>query len=354
MTKPKFAGKMIIILAGYENDMNKLLGTNEGLNSRFADEIIFPALSPKDSLLVLQNGLKKEHGILIDGMKDISTHEPFLEMIKRLSTLPAWGNARDMITLAKGMIHAAYQSTLIQTANSTSMVLPYDEATACIQHMINSKNDRAKIHGQPRYKSSTMDQVMDMTQEPPTPTSIATATAAAAKAKTRDMEETPPIPLLKSEIIHGEESRDAGVSDEIWTQLQRDKNCAEKETQRYAEEMRKYQKEIEALQEAETIAREQIIREIKEKDAAEQQAKLLLRGEARLRELRARAEKDRIEKEMERKRLREEEKREKDKKAQEKLRTMGVCVAGFRWIKQGGGYRCAGGSHFVSDGQLGM
>ena len=50
---------------------------------------------------------------------------------------------------------------------------------------------------------------------------------------------------------------------------------------------------------------------------------------------------------------REAEKR-KEQAAQQKLRNLGVCVAGFRWIKQAGGYRCAGGAHFVTDAQLGL
>jgi hypothetical protein len=36
------------------------------------------------------------------------------------------------------------------------------------------------------------------------------------------------------------------------------------------------------------------------------------------------------------------------------LRQMGVCVAGFRWIKQASGYRCAGGTHYISNSQLGV
>jgi hypothetical protein len=34
------------------------------------------------------------------------------------------------------------------------------------------------------------------------------------------------------------------------------------------------------------------------------------------------------------------------------LQSMGVCVAGFQWIKQPGGWRCAGGSHTISDSQV--
>lgn len=37
---------------------------------------------------------------------------------------------------------------------------------------------------------------------------------------------------------------------------------------------------------------------------------------------------------------------------QKKLRQIGMCPVGYEWIKTGNGWRCAGGSHFVSDAQL--
>jgi len=37
---------------------------------------------------------------------------------------------------------------------------------------------------------------------------------------------------------------------------------------------------------------------------------------------------------------------------QKKLQKVGKCIAGFEWLKVKGGYRCAGGSHFVSDAKL--
>lgn len=39
-------------------------------------------------------------------------------------------------------------------------------------------------------------------------------------------------------------------------------------------------------------------------------------------------------------------------KKQEKIRLMGKCPMDFDWIKCSGGYRCAGGSHFVSDSEV--
>jgi len=49
-----------------------------------------------------------------------------------------------------------------------------------------------------------------------------------------------------------------------------------------------------------------------------------------------------------------ERKRKEELQVQVKLREIGVCVAGFRWIKQAGRYRYTGGSHFVSNSELGV
>ena len=63
MTKTEFAGKMIIILAGYDNDMSSLLHVNGALSSRFADEIIFLLFDPEDCLRVLETKLHQSQVI---------------------------------------------------------------------------------------------------------------------------------------------------------------------------------------------------------------------------------------------------------------------------------------------------
>ena len=45
----------------------------------------------------------------------------------------------------------------------------------------------------------------------------------------------------------------------------------------------------------------------------------------------------------------EEEVVDKDAWILDRLRTMGPCPQGFAWFRQGNGWRCGGGSHFVYD-----
>ncbi|KAE8908127.1 hypothetical protein PF003_g7465 [Phytophthora fragariae] len=47
-----------------------------------------------------------------------------------------------------------------------------------------------------------------------------------------------------------------------------------------------------------------------------------------------------------------EEERRRAEAIQEKIRRICPCPAGFNWYKSGGGWRCGGGSHYVSDAQL--
>jgi hypothetical protein len=91
MTKPKFAGKLVIILAGYDNDMNNLLRVNEGLSSRFADEITFPSLNPEYCLQLLSSKLEQSK------IKAPALNNPrFYNLFDELTELLGWGNARDI------------------------------------------------------------------------------------------------------------------------------------------------------------------------------------------------------------------------------------------------------------------
>ena len=76
------------------------------------------------------------------------------------------------------------------------------------------------------------------------------------------------------------------------------------------------------------------------------------REEARLKEQDAQIAAQKARAELERLRRVEETHKRDEARVQSRLQQIGKCVAGFQWIRQPGGYRCAGGSHFVTDAQL--
>jgi hypothetical protein len=128
--------------------------------------------------------------------------------------------------------------------------------------------------------------------------------------------------------------RDPNVSDAVWEQLNRDKHIAvarEREYLQQQEEKRQEEQRIKDLIRAEQEAKDEEERRLREQERIEAELK--------------RRRKELIEKKIE-------AQREKEKATQRRLREMGPCPMGFQWIKQGGGYRCAGGSHWLHDAQL--
>jgi hypothetical protein len=158
------------------------------------------------------------------------------------------------------------------------------------------------------------------TEKPPAPPATTTTTAFATAPQIAAEEEQAPELHEVSDDNNPIEAaisiRDAGVSDAIWNQLQLDAAAAEEEKR----ESRRLAEKAEELR-------------LWLKKCAD--AKLQLELE-----------------EIERKKRELEEKLRREAMEQAKLAQMGVCPMGYNWIRQSGGYRCAGGSHWVSDGEM--
>jgi hypothetical protein len=86
MTEPKFQGKLIVILAGYDEDMDKLMMVNRDLSSRFSEEIFFPPLNPQQSLDLLTAGLQKNE-IYVEGAyhKESNAYKDIVELFEKLT-----------------------------------------------------------------------------------------------------------------------------------------------------------------------------------------------------------------------------------------------------------------------------
>jgi hypothetical protein len=347
MTKPKFAGKMVIILAGYDNDMNDLLRVNEGLSSRFADEIVFPSLSSDHCLRLLESKLL-ESNIIFPALQEPPVYQRLFNHIERLSGLPAWGNARDMQTLAKSMIREVYK---LNQAKTDRLVLPEETAMTCVKAMLTSKRGRNTVVPSSRSAFTGPVQSQNPSRTAPSINSQTSSPSANAPKSVT----TPPDPTVPGAIG---DIRDVDVPDATWAQLQQDKLNADRCAQEAAELLKAQEAEVRAAQEAEerlaAEAAAAIAREQQAKDEAERLELMRQREQARIKEIEARLARERVQEELERQRRVESVRREKERQAQTKLRHMGVCCQGYQWIKQSSGYRCAGGSHYVSNGQLGL
>jgi hypothetical protein len=209
---------------------------------------------------------------------------------EELSKQDSWANARDVKELAKKIFQKFDLS-------SKSLKLTEELVRSTIDDMMAERRGRM-TDKKPTAASEIAKALTDI------PTFTPPATTTNVTTVTEEQEEEEPEEELPAITVQ-QGIRDAGVSDEVWEQLQRDKEQEAKDE----EEFRRLKK---AQRNASEADREKLVRKI----------------------------------------LAEEEKRKKIEARKAKLMKMGACPAGFQWIKQSGGYRCAGGSHWMSDGDV--
>ncbi|KAM0323930.1 hypothetical protein ACHAQA_008511 [Verticillium albo-atrum] len=312
VTKEKYKQRLIIILAGYEDDINRLLNVNPGLTSRFPETIDFHSLSPTACFELLTRKLQGQKKRMEGkrGSLELSCLEQptakfeqeVLNLFGKLSKQASWASARDVETLARDVFNVGLKN--IQVQGDAQIILSEGIVRGQLEKMLQergSRGQRASLDPLATALQSYPMQFADSgtVQQP------RMATEQAKNEAERKDELTPPTSPDLEERCWKTGTRDAGVSDEVWEQLQKDARAEE-------EREEKYQMMLKA-----------------KKSAAD-------------------GERDRIARQL----IAEEERREQEAKAKKRLETLGLCPAGYHWIKQGGGFRCAGGSHFVSEGQL--
>jgi len=86
--------RVVVIVAGYPNEMNRFIGSNPGLSSRFTRTINFPSYSVADLCEILKRMATQQKFSLPDDFA--TTLAPWIE---ERSKAQDWGNARSMRTL---------------------------------------------------------------------------------------------------------------------------------------------------------------------------------------------------------------------------------------------------------------
>lgn len=102
VTLPKYKNRLVVVLAGYDQDINHLLATNPGFGSRFSEVIEFSNLSP-DHCYQLLVRLLQDRKLGVAKLRQGWVAAKIQESFQTLSHLPGWGNARDVENLATSL-----------------------------------------------------------------------------------------------------------------------------------------------------------------------------------------------------------------------------------------------------------
>ncbi|KAJ3397278.1 hypothetical protein HDU80_009611, partial [Chytriomyces hyalinus] len=306
MTNPLYRG-MVIILAGYAADIDQMMNKNVGLKSRFTRFFHFDDWTPSDSWLFLSDMANSNNYLIDDEIEDYA-----MTALQELIKLPGWGNGRDMTYIWKQSLEK--RSSRVKNAPETlQKTLSLADISPVIQAMLETRSKNATPVSfsnmpLPHLKDFTMPPLLrappKQQEAPPKQQEMMNE----SKRSDENREVKKDLEKLLEALFDNETAlRDHGVSEEAWAELERSK-------QKRIEELERMRKELEELNR---------IRDEQERE-------------------RKRAEFE--------KKIREEAK--KEKALQERIRQICPCPAGFQWFKTGNGWRCGGGSHFVSDAQL--
>ncbi|KAJ4477292.1 P-loop containing nucleoside triphosphate hydrolase protein [Lentinula aciculospora] len=385
LTDERYRGKIVVILAGYNEDINDLLSSNRGLSSRFTEEVIFSNLQPEECMTILVNDLAVKK-VMVLGIDDPTReiHQNVLGLFVEFMTMKDWGNARDVKTLAKKMVENAFARNV---TFADSLILSGDDALEVARDMLADRRSREVTSPRStrrKVSNAPVELPPAIPPQAPPPPSVGTSTNTAtdatpkrarhrpkkAQETAQDKESTVASssgPKQKQRQPgkpggephgSGNDKRDPGVTDQIWAELQ--KAMAKQEADRVREK-----KELEAAVKA---TRDAAKKAAQERRLAQTLTEAIKKEQDRLKkgEL-ERQRKEQLKRESEAIRQRKEKEaqlqaqrdaleraRRKEEEAQKKLQQLGVCQAGFVWIRAGSGYQCAGGAHFVSNLELGI
>ncbi|KAI1124436.1 P-loop containing nucleoside triphosphate hydrolase protein, partial [Nemania abortiva] len=333
LTKERYQNKILVILAGYDDDINRLMNQNPGLTSRFPETISFHNMPPRycRDLLFQCLVMKKLDTTQLEASPTLDGK--LLDVFGILAKTPSWGNARDVQTLAKSI----FAKTIKAKTEKPTQIVTENVVLDAINRMIKERSSRATASGPVSHQGTLLpvQPQFDYREQPRPEVSTTTTTEITVEQEKEEDTATPEQVAAGPKPCRGAR-RDAGVSDEVWEQLQRDKEAAEKR-----------QRELAASRQKAAELERQV--RVQEEELKRQ------RDDAARREVLRKLELSRIEHDLaERKRREEEDRMKKELEMKAKLKKMGRCPMGYEWIAQAGGYRCAGGSHYMTNGELGI
>ncbi|BAQ47354.1 MULTISPECIES: AAA family ATPase [Methylobacterium] len=117
--------RIIVIVAGYTNDMRRFVDANPGLASRFTKTIEFPPYGAPDLAEILRRMAKAQGFVLPDGFeRDLASY------VAARSRAEDWANAREMRTVLEKARQAQAMRLAAQPGGDIGRIEPSDIAAA--------------------------------------------------------------------------------------------------------------------------------------------------------------------------------------------------------------------------------
>ncbi|KAK6519926.1 hypothetical protein TWF506_000220 [Arthrobotrys conoides] len=394
VTKPKFMGNLVIILAGYDDGIDSLLAVNVGLASRFSEIIEFPDVNYHTAIEIVKTEVKKA-AVSIPSFDDKNSDQyaEILGLLKEISETRGWGHARDAQNLAKGMTNKAYRS--VKNFHDP-IVVTHEIAVGVLVDMLKQRKGKAFVPPVFKPKPALQPPKVQYAQpvEAPQVKVNIEIKKASEVAKAAEIEKPAPAesvvkiitktePVVDEAVI-GEpvagpvakkgrkrhsprknngkavaptpsedpNGRERGTTNENWEALSQSRATEEARVTQHK------RRKSELREKLETLQREKL-------DAGANYASLKVQylgrrapvfkqriEAARLQEVQAQESIVQIEKEMEDILQQEKVREAREKINMAKLDRMGLCPKKYHWIKMKDGYRCAGGEHSITNEEL--
>src|SRR5262249_37954974 len=119
--------RIVVIVAGYPNEMQRFINSNPGLSSRFTKTIEFPPYAASELAAILRVMAKRQNFVLPDHLE--SSLDPWLKVGMRNKS---WGQAREMRTLLE-RAREAQATRIAHDASADVSVLSKADIDAAIQ-----------------------------------------------------------------------------------------------------------------------------------------------------------------------------------------------------------------------------
>ena len=344
MTDPAYQGKMMIIFAGYEKDIDALLSSNVGLKRRVTERLEFKSWLPEDCWALLTD-LSHKNGMDLS----LSYRDMVIAGFADLASRDGWGNAGDVCTVYN-KITSAFEDRIGSAMGSGE------------GEDVEIGNTFEECDIVTAFTGLVRQRPVKSVEKPARDTSIQLAEALApgvfvnlAKSSTQTHSSTPPT---ETYLQAAEQVAEADPSeDELWASL--DLALNELGYDVYATRHIAVTEEL-PVELVEHVSTQLHRKASKIEPMLKQQCPALLvkvtqliqcletelAHQRQLREQLLAADK------AEKERLQEAERQRKQEKKLELVKMIGKCCAGYAWLPEGDGYRCAGGSHSVSKSQL--